>query len=321
MEAFMAATQLKHIPRRQAQQSLLKRMFAYGWHYLFIAPTLVLMLVFVIYPIIGSVRYGLYNWSGIGEADQFVGLRHFSKVATDPYFWSAFQHTVIYTIVLVPIQLTLALILALVLNNARLRFSNFYRAVYFLPVVTSMAVVGVVLSLLFARINANFPQWMIDARLVNPMLGIVNDPRLVMPVIILVGIWHTLGINMVYFMAALQSVPSELYEAATMDGAGATAKFWYITVPMIRSVGTIILFFAILGSLQVFDLVWVLTKGGPFYASDVVSTYIYSFAFTSSRGGAQANYGYASAASLFMSLLVLSITLLQLVLTRRMRRS
>lgn len=304
-------------PRRQ---SLWRTLRAHLGAYVFVAPMLLLTVVFVLYPIAGSVRYAFYNWSGVGEPTQFVGWRHFIDVAGDPYFWNAFRNTAIYTLVLVPVQLTLALILALVLNNPRLRFSSFYRTIYFLPVVTSMAVIGVVLSLLFARISSNFPRWMIELKLVNPMLGITNDPRLALPVIILVGIWHTLGYNMVLFLAALQGVPQELYEAATIDGAGRRAKFWYITVPMIRPVGVIILFIAVLGSLQVFDVVWVLTRGGPFYASDVVSTYIYSYAFTSGRGTSEANYGYASAASLFMSLIVLAITALQLLLTAGKRR-
>jgi raffinose/stachyose/melibiose transport system permease protein len=118
----------------------------------------------------------------------------------------------------------------------------------------------------------------------------------------------------------LQGVPKELYEAATVDGAGKTAKFWHITIPMIRPVGVIILFFAILGSLGVFDIVWVLTKGGPFYASDVVSTYIYSYTFSTERGTSQANFGYASAASLFMSFMVLGLTVVQTVAVARARR-
>lgn len=308
-------------PTAHRSRPLWRQVRDHAWGYLFLAPMLVLTLTFVIYPIAGSIRYAFYNWDGFGEPSQFVGFRHFVSVATDPYFWNAFKHTLIYTAVLVPVQLTLALILALILNDARLRFANVYRAVFFLPVVTSMAVVGVVLGLLFARISAGFPQWLIDLGWVNPSLGIVNDPRLALPAIIVVGIWHTLGYNLVYFLAALQSVPKEVYEAATVDGAGPGQRFLYITVPMIRPIGSIILFLAILGSLGVFDIVWVLTQGGPFYASDVVSTYIYGYTFTSARGASDANFGYASAAALFMSVLVLGITALQALVVARARRS
>jgi raffinose/stachyose/melibiose transport system permease protein len=307
-------------PQSHQEKSLVQRIKQHGWGYLFLAPTVLLTAVFVIYPIIGSVRYAFYNWDGIGEPTQFVGWRHFQTVASDKYFWNAFWHTIIYAVVLVPIQLTLALILALVLNNPKLKGANFYRAVYFLPVVTSIAVIGVVLSLLFTRASSSFPDWLIKLGWVKPALGITGDPNLALPVIIIVGIWHTLGYNMVFFLAALQSVPAELYEAARIDGAGRFARFWYMTIPLIRPIGTIILFMAILGSLQVFDLVWVITRGGPFYASDVVSTYVYGYAFTSERGASQANYGYASAASLFMSSLVLGVTALQILLVARARR-
>lgn len=297
-----------------------RRIREHMWGYVFLLPLTLLSLIFVLYPIAGSFRYAFYNWDGFGDPTQFVGLRHFQRVATDPFFWNAFKNTVIYTILLVPIQLTLALILALVLNDVRLHLSNFYRAVYFLPVVTSMAVIGVVFSLLFARVGTNYPQWLVDLGWVNPRLGIMQNPTLVMPVIIAIGIWHTLGLNLVNFLAALQTVPKDLYEAATVDGAGRLAKFWYITVPAIRPVGAIILIFAILGSLRVFDIVWVMTQGGPFYASEVVSTYIYSYTFGSKYGTSQANFGYASAAAIFMSFLILGLTVLQVLIVARSRR-
>lgn len=306
-------------PPRQ-RRSLWRQMRDHAWGYAFLAPMIILSCAFVVYPIIGSIRYAFYNWTGVGEPTQFVGLRHFVTVATDKYFWNAFRHTVLYTVTLVPIQLTLALILALILNNPRLRFSNFYRAVFFLPVVTSMAVVGIVFSLFFARIGTNYPQWMIDLGIVNKRLGLLQNPSLVMPVIIGIGTWHTLGLNMVNFLAALQTIPQELYEAATVDGAGKWARFRYITIPMLRPVGAIVLIFAVLGSLGVFDPVWVMTQGGPYYASDVVSTYIFSYTFGSTRGQSSANFGYASAAALFMSLLVLGLTIAQVFIVRRARR-
>lgn len=291
-----------------------------AWGYAFLAPLVILSLVFVVYPIFGSIRYAFYNWNGVGEPTQFVGLRHFITVANDKYFWNAFRNTVVYTVVLVPIQLTLALILALVLNNARLRFSNFYRAVYFLPVVTSLAIVSIVFSLIFARIGTNYPQWLIETGIVNKRLGLLQNPKLVMPIIIGIGIWATLGLNMVNFLAGLQTIPQELYEAATVDGAGEWTKFWSITVPLLRPVASIVIIFATLGSLGVFDPVWVMTQGGPYFASDVVSTYVYGYTFGSTRGNTSANFGYASAAALFMSLLVLGLTLAQVVIVRWSRR-
>ncbi len=319
MATVLSSKEEKEVRPRTRSKPLLQRMREHIWAYIFLIPFCVLTLVFVIYPIVGSIRYAFYNWNGFSDPTQFVGLRHFFDVAGDKYFWNAFWHSVLYTVVLVPVQLTLALILALVLNNPRLRFVKFYRALYFLPVVTSMAVVGIVIGLLLNRIGSELPAWLVDIGLVKPSLGILGDPKLVMPIIIGVGIWHSLGLNMVYFLAALQGVPKELYEAATVDGAGKTARFWHITIPMIRPVGVVILFLALLGSLSVFDVVWVLTRGGPFYSSDVVATYIYSYGFSSDRGTTQANFGYASAASLFMSFLVLGLTVVQAVTIRYAR--
>lgn len=306
--------------RASREKPLWQQMRDHAWGYVFLTPLIVLSCVFVLYPIAGSIRYAFYNWSGVGEPSQYVGFRHFVTVINDKYFWNAFKNTVVYTIVLVPVQLFLALVLALVLNNPRLRFSNFYRAVYFMPVVTSLAVVSIVFSLIFARIGTNYPQWLIDLGIVNKRLGLLQNPKLVMPVIIGIGIWATLGLNMVNFLAGLQTIPQELYEAATVDGASAMDRFWYITIPLLRPVMAIVIIFATLGSLGVFDPVWVMTQGGPYFASDVVSTYVYSYTFGSTRGNTSANFGYASAASLFMSLLVLGLTIGQVVVVRWSRK-
>ncbi len=283
------------------------------WSYLFLLPMLVLVGLFVLYPMVASLQITLYDWNGIGNPTRYVGLRHFFTVARDPLFWNAFKHTFVYAGVLVPIQLTLALILALVLNNPRLRGSSIYRAIYFSPVVTSAAMIGVVVSLLMGSLGASLNDLLLNLGLISAPVDWLGSPRLALPIIIAVGIWHTLGYNLVYFLAALQSIPKELYEAAKVDGAGAWHQFTRITVPMLREVGLVILFLAILGSLQVFDLVLVMTGGGPYYASEVVSTYIYHYAFTPASIAAESNVGYASAAAFFMGVLVLGITVMQLL--------
>ena len=290
--------------------------------YLLVLPFVLLTVIFIWYPIGASIRYAFYNWNGFGEPNQFVGLRHFQRVATDEFFWRAFRNTVIYTVAMVPLQLLLALVLALVLNNALLRFSSVFRTAFFIPAVCSIAVLAVPLRLMFTNLSANIPQFMIDAGWFNPSLGFLADPNLALVTVIGVGLWQGLGYNIVFFLAALQSVPQDLYEAATVDGAGPVAKFWAITLPLIRPVSVIILFLALLSSMRVFDLVLVLTNGGPYYATEVVNTYIYSYAFSSSRlgSGTEPNLGYASAASLFMSVLLLALTGLQIWAVSRSRQ-
>ena len=295
------------------------------WSYIYIAPMIILLLVFIVYPIFASLGYTLYQWNGIGDPTAYVGLDNFKKVTTDPFFWASFIHTFIYTVVLVPIQLALALILALILNNPKLRFATFYRSIYFLPVVMSPAVIGVIMNLMISNFGDNFDTILLKLHIIHEHIDWLADPRFVLWIIIVIGIWNTLGINMVYFLAGLQTIPTELYEAARIDGAGWAAQFFSITIPMLRSVGLIILFLAILGSLQVFDIVQVLTGGGPYFASSVVSTYIYQEAFGgfsvggSGGGVVQPNVGFASAASFFFGLILIVLTAIQAIVWRYAR--
>jgi ABC-type sugar transport system permease subunit len=305
---------------RNRQSRVSRFVRQHGWSYVFLLPMLALVLPFVVYPLVASVQITLYNWDGIGIPTEYVGFTNFLRVAHDPLFWNAFKHTFEYAGILVPVQLTLALVLALVLNNPGLRGATVYRAVYFSPVVTSAALVGIVVSLLLTSLGAPLSQALVQLGITREPIDWLGSSSFALPTIIVVGIWHTLGYNLVYFLAGLQSIPRELYEAAAVDGANAWHRFWDVTVPMLREIGAVILFLAILGSLQVFDLVLVMTGGGPFYASEVVSTYIYHFAFTPAAVQAQANVGYASAAALFMGILVMGLTALQLLSVAYMRQ-
>ena len=288
------------------------------WGTLYVLPMVVLMLVFTIYPVFESLRVSVYNWRGIGEATQFVGLRHYLTVANDPQFWNAFWNTVEYTAILVPVQLSLALILALILDNPRMRFRTFYRTLYFMPVVTTLAIVAIVMRLLYqsggTALTSIFVPWLLE-RPVNP----IGSPETSMLAVAAFGTWYSFGINLVYFMAALSTVPSQLYDAAAVDGANWFQRVWNITLPSIRPVAVIILFFAVLGSLKVWEQSFVLTGGGPFFSSEVVNGYIYRYAFGSGGLGgsaSQPNLGFASAAGFLMSLVVLAITLVQLAVNR-----
>jgi ABC-type sugar transport system permease subunit len=308
-----------------SKKSLWQQIYDRRWSYIYIAPMIILLLVFTIYPIFASLGYTLYQWNGIGDPSAYVGLDNFKQVMSDPFFWGAFGHTFLYTIVLVPIQLTLALILALILNNPKLRFSTFYRSVYFLPVVTSPAVIGVIMNLMISNFGGNINTFLQSLHITNEHIDWLADPRFVLWIIIAIGIWNTLGYNLVYFLAGLQTIPMELYEAARIDGANKRAQFFFITIPMLRGVGLVILFLAILGSLNVFDIVQTLTGGGPYFASDVVNTYIYRQAFggigSASGGTMQPNVGYASAASFFYGLILMVFTGVQALAWSYSRRN
>src|SRR5450631_634494 len=222
------------------KRSLLVQIAANGWSYLYLAPMFILLLVFTIYPIFASLGYTFYQWNGIGDPSQYVGLDNSKQVMSDPLFWGAFLHTFIYMIVLVPIQLTLALILALVLNNPKLKFATFYRSVFFIPVVTSSAVIGVVIQLILTNFGDDLDQLLINAHLIHDHIDWLGDPHFALAIIIIVGIWNTLGYNLIYFLAGLKTISIDLYEAAKLDGANAFAQFIYITIPMLRAVGLVI---------------------------------------------------------------------------------
>lgn len=323
----LAASRQQRPRARSRRASLLARIKANRWSYLYLAPFTVLVATFTVYPIIASLAYTLYQWNGIGSPTRYVGLQNFARVVHDAIFWESFGHTFLYAAVLVPVQLALALALALILNSRRLRFSTFYRAVYFIPAVISAAIIGVVFQLMLSNFGDSLSTALMGLRLIQRPIDWLGDPHAVLWIVIAIGIWNTLGYNLVYFLAGLQTIPAELYEAARIDGARAVAQFWHVTIPGLREIGMVILFLAVLYSLQVFDLVQVLTGGGPFYASEVVNTYIYHQAFGAgsfSGGGSgtlvQPNVGFASAASFFYGTLLLVIAGLQALALRRIRQ-
>ncbi|MEV0713154.1 sugar ABC transporter permease [Asanoa sp. NPDC050611] len=301
------------------RESLAGRMWAARWSYAYALPMMALLLVFIVYPIAASLGYTLYKWNGIGDPSQYVGLDNFRRIIGDSIFWGAVKHTFLYVAIVVPVQLFLALGLALVLNQKKLKFASFYRTVFFLPVVTSAAVVGVVIQLLFSNFGDVINNLLLDLHLIGGYIDWLGDPRFAMGIIIVVGIWHTLGYNLIYFLAGLQTIPEELYEAARLDGAGRVAMFRYVTVPMLRSVGVVILLLALVGSFQVFDMVQVLTNGGPFFATEVVNTYIYHLAF-GGTGDVDPDVGLASAASFFYGILLIALSVVQVLVIRSLAR-
>ena len=291
------------------------------WSYAFVMPMFVLLLSFTLYPLLASVRYTFYDWDGIGIPKDFVGFKHYISIAQDPFFWNAFRNTFVYTIVLVPTQLTLALGLAVILNSNWLRARSVFRFIFFSPIVTSSAVVGIVISLAFTVVGDDIGKALMGVGILERPIDWLGNPRTALWVVIAVGIWISLGYPLIYFLAALQSIDPELYDAAKVDGASPLSLFWRITVPLIRPVGLVVLLITTLHSLRVFNIVQVMTMGGPYFATDVVGTFIYRQAFyIDEAGDSEARLGYASAAALFMGLLVMGISLLQIAAVRHAAR-
>ena len=289
----------------------------YLWAYLFVMPMFILFLAFTVYPLLASVRYTFYDWNGIGVPKDFVGFENYQKISTDPFFWNAFKNTFEYAAVLVPSQLVLALVLAIILNSKWIKARSFFRAVFFSPVVTPPAIIGVVFSLLVNSAGYDLNRTLVNVGLLEKPVDLLGDPRFAMWLVVAVGIWIGLGYPMLYFLAALQAIDLELYDAAKVDGAGNWVLFWHITIPLIRPTGIVVFLITALHALRVFDLIQVMTRGGPYFATDVVGTYIFRKAFfIDGNGDSGSALGYASAAAFLMGILVMGISLLQIAAVR-----
>jgi len=286
--------------------SVRRERIRYRWAYLFILPQLLFFIIFTMYPILMSYVYAFYDWSGFGPLSNFVGFDNLIKILHDEQFWNAFRNSLLYMAAKTVILMPATLMMALILNQAFFKGKVFYRTVYFLPVVTTTSIVGIIMKFIFGN----------DQALVNELLmalGILSEPvpwlgqaGTAMLVLIFVGSWKFFGMMMVYWLAGLQSLPGDVYEAAKVDGASYWQTMRSITLPLLMPVAAVILLLTVVNSMHVFDLVKTLTNGGPFFATETVDLYIYNYAFSTS-GFPQ--IGYASAAGIVFGLTVFLITL------------
>jgi multiple sugar transport system permease protein len=278
------------------------------WGYLFIAPQLVGLVAFALGPMIGILVLSFGNWDLLHPIT-WVGFNNYRSEASDPIFWTAVTNTIYYTAVFIPACLILSLLTAIVLNR-KMALRSWYRAIFFMPVITPAVAVAIVWT------------W-----LLNPDYGIVNillsdfgitgpgwyaDLTWAMPTEILVAVWRSFGYSTVIFLAGLQGVPSQLYEAAHIDGAGRWARFRHITVPMLSPTIFFLVVTNIISSLQVFDQIYIMTGGqaGPADATRVIVFHIYSLAFKLFE------FGQASAATVSLFAVILVVTVLQFRLQR-----
>lgn len=289
----------------------------YVFVYAFLLPTIVLYGLFTVYPIVGSYWYAFLDWNGFEAEKTFIGLSNFSEIMRDPLFWNSFRVTVIFTLVSVPIKVVLALMLALILNSPRMPASNFFRVMIFLPVVTTTAIVGVVMQFVFDPVSGPVNSLLTGLQITDQGINFLGDSKTALWTVVAVFVWKWLGTTLIYWLASLQTVPQELYEAASIDGASGTKAFRHLTVPLLKPFIIIITLLTVESTLQVFDLMLTMTGGGPFYATQVMEIYIYEAAFASSSP----RLGLASAAAVIFGLFVCVLGLVQLVGIRAAQRA
>ncbi len=280
--------------------------------YLFILPGILLYLIFNTYPILKAVQMSFYEWSIMpGRPNEFVGLANYARAVADPVARMALRNTILYTVVTVPGQMILALAAALLLNNIG-RLRTFFRTLYYLPVITSWVIVSLLFRYLFQS-----PKGLVNHLLVN-VLHLVPEPipwlreaaTAMVPIWIL-GIWKGIGWSMVIFLAALQTIPEQLYEVAAIDGANAWRRLISITLPLMRPTLVFVLVMLMIGGFNVFISVFLITNGGPLQRTEVVLSYMYHQAFDF------LDFGYGAALSFILALIIILLSFLQIRFLRR----
>lgn len=277
---------------------------------LMVSPAVLLLVVFFFIPVALCFALAFTNARLISpEPARLIGFENFSRLFGDPLFWKSLRNTFYFALVVVPLQSGFALLLAL-LVNARIRGVNFFRTMYFVPVVTSIVVVSILWRFMYqpdGLVNS-----MLQALSFNVIQGTdwLNNPAAAMPAIMFMSIWQAVGFHMVIWLSGLQTIPGELYEAAELDGAGKWQQFRYVTWPGLRATRTFILVTITIAALSLFAQINIMTQGGPL---DATSTMVFQAVRV---GYGQQETAYASTISLVFFVLVLAVSLVQRYLTR-----
>ena len=289
----------------------------HGAAYLMCSPTVILFLVFMAFPI-GFVLYtSMLDWNGIESAlnAPFTGLDNYQRLVQDDLWWKAVRNTLLYAMIKIVVELPLALLLAVVLNSG-IRGVVGFRTIGFIPVVTSIAVVSLAFTFFFSPLpGAPFNEFLVNLGIIDKPIAFLGERETAFWTVTGIAIWHDLGINMVFFLAALQTVPRDLYDASLVDGATARQRFLHIEVPVIRPLTAVIVTLSLAGSLKVFDYFSVLTGGGPGFSTTTMV--LYMFRYTSFGGGglagatSQPEVGYGSAVAIGLGLIIFAVVLFQ----------
>lgn len=288
---------------------IIRREHINGW--LFIAPALILLGIFMIYPIIWSLWMSFQT--GRGMSFSFGGLANIQRLTQDTVFLRALGNTMIFLVVQVPIMIVLALLFAVALNDTKLWGRSFFRTAIFLPCVTSLVAYAVLFKSMFGA------EGVINAALIAIGLGPIpwlSDPFWAKVLIILAITWRWTGYNMIFYLAALQNIDRAIYEAARIDGVPAWARFWYLTLPMLKPVILFTTVISTIGTLQLFDEPYNITLGGPAQATLTLSYYIYDLTFRF-----MPSFGYSATVSWVIVVLVGILTFIQFMFARERGRS
>jgi raffinose/stachyose/melibiose transport system permease protein len=279
---------------------------------LFLLPAAALYILLVIYPVIQAAYFGFYKWNGLGPATDFVGLENYIRILSDDIFLGAISHNLTLIALSLVTQLPLALGCALLVGRA-LRGRSIFRMIYFLPFVLSEVVTGLIWSFIYHP-RAGLLNWILSVILPGwvPPSWLGTPNALVLGAIFVVITWKYFGYHMILYVAGLQNIPSEVEEAAQIDGASGWQVIRYVIIPLLGPTIRLTVYLSVLGSLQIFDLIWVMTQGGPANVSNTMATYMYQFGFLRSQLG----YGSSIAVIMFVICFGFSLFYQQRVMRR-----
>ena len=269
----------------------------------FTAPALALFAMFVVWPMLKAVQFSLFKWKGFGPLVDFVGLKNYVSVLSNDVFVGALGHNLFIVVASIAIQLPLGIAIALLLNR-KMRFQGILRTVVFVPYVLAEVIAGVVWFQLLQPKYGVIDSILGAIGIQGPAQGFLGTPEYALWTVMVVLTWKYLGLAIILFLAGLQSVPQELDEAAQIDGASWWQTQWHITIPLLGPTLRTWAFLSMVGSLQLFDMVWILTKGGPANATTTMATFLIN------EGTKRSNYGIAGAASVILFVIALTMALL-----------
>lgn len=293
------------VDRRARTGSVLRSMRKQWSAYLFLLPCFLLFGLFTVFSVGYAFYLSFHEWNVLEPQKPYVGLDNYRRLLDDHRFHDSIVNTIYYTVVLVPVTTALGLLIALLLN-AQIRAKGLFRAIFYLPVITPLVIASIVWKWVYQGDYGLLNYYLIELNIINDPLLWLSDKRLAMPAVILTNVWKSVGFAMVVYLAGLQAIPQDFYDAAKVDGAGGWRRLKDITIPLLSTSTFFVIIILLLGSLQAFTQIFVMTNGGPVGSTTTVIFYIYQYAFR------RFEMGYASAMAFALFVLMFGFTLIQM---------
>lgn len=302
------------------KESLLNRIMQNKVVYLMLLPGLLFLIVTSLYPIVWILRFMFYNYNSFGDFE-FIGLQNFVTLATDKIFWKSFGNTFVYAIFKILLTMPISFALAYFLNK-KFKGRTFFRSVFFLPTIISTSIMSMVFYLIFNPYNGSANQILMKLGIIDAPINWYSSSH-AMATVLIVAVWGAVGNYMIYFLSGLQTISSDIYESADLDGAVGWKRLWHITLPMMSPIIQMVLMLAITQAFKDYETILVMTAGGPNNATNVLYLYIYKLMFPTgeSTGATVQQYGYGACVAFTTAIFVGIITALYLKWSAKMKET